>query len=109
MSDFLNEELEKAAEYKIDSMGRHVFRRNNDFGVLRDSWKGMVPYIVDFGSSLRLHGETGRGIFPIQASQYRAPEVTLGFPWNRSADIWNLGVLVNYQQPNLAILHAQPR
>lgn len=94
MSDFLNEELEKPAEYRIDSMGRHVFRRNNDFGVLRDSWKGMVPYIVDFGSSLRLHGVTGRGIFPIQASQYRAPEVTLGFPWNRSADIWNLGVLV---------------
>lgn len=100
ISDFLNEQLEKPAEYKVDSMGRHVFRRNNEFGVLRDSWRGMVPCIVDFGSSLRLHGETGRGILPIQPSQYRAPEVTLGFPWSRSADIWNLGVLVSHKHPD---------
>ena len=95
MRDFLNENLEQAAEYKIDNAGRHVFRRNNDFGRLRESWKGMVPYLTDFGSAMQLHGETGRGLYPIHPNYYRPPEVTLGFPWNRSADIWALGTLVS--------------
>ncbi|THH14064.1 hypothetical protein EW146_g6225 [Bondarzewia mesenterica] len=30
----------------------------------------------------------------IQPSALRAPEVILGYPWNASADIWNLGCLV---------------
>lgn len=87
LSDFLNEQLDKPAEYRIDSLGQHVFRRNNDFGFVRDSWKRMATYIVDSGSSLRLHGERGRRVFPIQANQHRAPDVTLRFPWNRNADI----------------------
>lgn len=94
VSDFMNQHLEQPAEYKIDAAGRPVFRCSSDFGELRPSWMRMVPYIVDFGSSLQLHGETGRGLFPIQPNHYRAPEVTLGFPWNRSADIWSLGALV---------------
>lgn len=94
VSDFMNQHLEQPVEYKIDAAGRPVFRYIRDFGDLRPSWMGMVPHIVDFGSSLQLHGETGRGLFPIQANHYRAPEVTLGFPWNRSADIWSLGTLV---------------
>ncbi|KAJ6019805.1 protein kinase [Penicillium canescens] len=94
LSGFLNQRLEKPAEYKIDAVGRHVFRHDSDFGDLRPSWMSMTPHIVDFGSSLQLHGETGRGLFPIQPNHYRAPEVTLGFPWNRSADIWSLGTLI---------------
>ncbi|KAJ5146587.1 protein kinase [Penicillium bovifimosum] len=94
LSNFLNQHLEQPAEYKIDATGRHVYRHNSDFGDLRRLWMNMVPHIVDFGSSLQLHGETGRGLYPIQSNQYRAPEVTLGFPWNRSADIWNLGTLI---------------
>lgn len=94
LAEFLERHLMQPAEYKVDAAGRHVFRRSSDFGHLRESWTQMVPTIVDFGSSLQLHGETGRGLLPIQPNHYRAPEVTLGFPWNRSADIWNLGTLV---------------
>lgn len=94
LSDFLNQQLERPAEYKLDAAGRQVFYRNNEFGNLRDSWPRMIPHLVDFGSSMQLHGDTGRGIYPIQPNHYRAPEVTLGFPWNRSADIWSLGTLV---------------
>lgn len=108
LSGFLSQHLEQPAEYKIDVVGRRVFRHNSDFGGLRPSWIHMIPHIVDFGSSLQLHGKTGWGLFPIQPNQYRAPEVTLGFPWNRSADIWNLGTLVRlrsfgsiWEKPNV--------
>jgi hypothetical protein len=102
MFEFINRQISEPAEYKLDATGQQVFRRDNTFGPLRDSWRlNMVPHIVDFSSALQLHGETGRGIMPIQPSQYRAPEVTLGFPWNRSADIWNLGTLVRSYQLKL--------
>lgn len=97
MGDFITRHLEEPAEYKVDAAGRSVFRRSNEFGDLRSTWPSMVPRIIDVGSGLQLHGETGRGIFPIQPNHYRAPEVTLGFPWNRSADIWSLGTLVSWR------------
>lgn len=97
LGDFMNQKLIEPVEYKVDAAGQHVFRRRNDFGDLRPTWPSMVPRIIDFGSALQLRGETGRGLFPIQAHHYRAPEVTLGFPWNRSADIWSLGTLVRLQ------------
>ncbi|KAJ5161763.1 CMGC protein kinase [Penicillium capsulatum] len=99
--DFMTKQPEEPAEYKVDAAGRSIFRSRNEFGPLRPSWRSMVPRIIDFGSALQLHGETGRGLFPIQAPPYRAPEVTLGFPWNRGADIWSLGTLDMAQDSEL--------
>lgn len=103
LAEFMNRHISEPAKYKLDANGKHVFYRSNAYGPLKDSWRGMIPRIVDFGSAMQLHGETGRGIFPIQPNQYRAPEVTLGFPWNRNAEIWNLGTLVrSYTTQTLA-------
>lgn len=93
---FVDAHLTDTMEYKIDSAGRPVYSRHNDFGLLNsfEDVKGMAPKIVDFGSAMRL--EKGqRAVFPKQPDHYRPPEATLGCGWDHSSDIWMLGVLVS--------------
>ena len=92
MGDFMNDQFDQPMEYKIDSIGRPVYRRHNDFGPLRQLWN-IIPQIVDFGHCTRLDDDSW-GMYPIQPEHYRAPEVILGCGWRMSTDIWNLGVIV---------------
>ncbi|KAK2767599.1 hypothetical protein FQN54_003757, partial [Arachnomyces sp. PD_36] len=90
--DFLEAQSKLSIHYKIDSAGRHVYRRQNNFGPIR-KLANIIPMIADFGNAEQL--EPGyQGVYPIQADHYRAPEVILGYGWSSSTDIWNLGVLV---------------
>ena len=50
------------------------------------------PILSDLGMCVFGQGEY-KGV--IQPVPYRAPEVILRMKWNRSIDIWNLGVLVS--------------
>ncbi|KAJ5796965.1 uncharacterized protein N7518_005505 [Penicillium psychrosexuale] len=93
LGDFLNSHLDQPVQCKIDSTGRHIYRRHNDFGPVRNI-RRILPKIVDFGGSTQIDSEKERGIYPIQPDHYRAPEVILGCGWETSADIWNLGVLL---------------
>jgi serine/threonine protein kinase len=79
-------------EYKVDKTDRFVYQCHNEFGPLRNLRN--IPQIVDFGMSTILDCEDDWGVYPIQPDDYRAPEVILGCGWRMSADIWNLGVLV---------------
>lgn len=99
LGDFMNTQLDQPMEHKIDSSGRPIYRRRNDFGPLT-SLRNIIPQIADFGLSMRLECEDDWGIYPIQPDHYRAPEVILGFGWKFSADIWNLGVLVCFMSFN---------
>lgn len=109
LTDFLDKELLKPAEYKLDEAGRLVFRSRSGFGPCDSSGKAngkpevehtedcvpeILPYLGDFSSAFRLYENCEYGFLPIQQDEYRAPEVILGFPWTTSADIWNIGVLV---------------
>lgn len=76
LAEFMNRHISEPAKYKIDANGKHVFYRSNAYGPLKDSWRGMIPRIVDFGSAMQLHGETGRGIF--------LPNPTKSIPCTRS-------------------------
>ncbi|PWY77410.1 protein kinase [Aspergillus heteromorphus CBS 117.55] len=90
--DFMSTHLNQPMSYKIDSTGRSVYRRCNDFGPLRAV--SNAPRIVDFGQSDRFYQENELGIYPIQANHYRAPEVILGCGWRMPVDIWSLGALL---------------
>ncbi|KAE8349566.1 CMGC protein kinase [Aspergillus coremiiformis] len=90
--DFMNYHLNQPMEYKIDSVGRPVYRHHNDFGPLRKG--NNIPKIVNFGQSIRLDCDDYWGIYPIQSDHYRAPEVILACGWRMSTDIWNFGVLL---------------
>lgn len=60
--------LTNTMEYKIDSAGRHIFRRHNDFGLLDsfDDALSIAPVIADFGTAIRLNpGE--RGVYSTQS------------------------------------------
>ncbi|OGM45108.1 protein kinase domain protein [Aspergillus bombycis] len=93
MGDFMNDQFDQPMEYKIDSIGRPVHRRHNDFGPLRQL-RNVIPKIVDFGHCTRLDDDDSWGLCPIQPEHYRAPEVILGCGWRMSTDIWNLGVVL---------------
>lgn len=92
LDNFMKSQSESPMQYKIDSTGRTVYRRKNDFGRLKNL--ETMPQIVDFGNATKLDTEDKSGIYPIQADHYRAPEVILGSGWKMSADIWSLGTLV---------------
>lgn len=92
LSEFLNSQLERGTQYKLDSSGRAIYPHQKVFGALRNV--GNIPQIVDFGPSTRLDEEDLHGVYPIQPDHYRAPEVILGCGWQMSADIWNFGVIV---------------
>ncbi|GMG15996.1 unnamed protein product [Aspergillus oryzae] len=93
MGDFMNDQFDQPMEYKIDSTGRPVYQRHNDFGPLRQL-RNIIPKIVDFGHCARLDSDDDWGIYPIQPDHYRAPEVVLGCGWRMNTDLWNLGVIV---------------
>ncbi|KAE8402357.1 kinase-like domain-containing protein [Aspergillus pseudonomiae] len=92
MGDFMNDQFDQPMEYKIDSIGRPVYRRHNDFGPLRQL-RNIIPQIVDFGHCIRLDDDSC-GLYPIQPEHYRAPEVILGCGWRMSTDMWNFGVIL---------------
>ena len=50
------------------------------------------PVLTDFGEA-RLREGSHTGL--IQPTQYRAPEVLLGLPWDHKVDIWNVGAMVS--------------
>ncbi|BAE64818.1 unnamed protein product [Aspergillus oryzae RIB40] len=93
MGDFMNDQFDQPMEYKIDSTGRPVYQRHNDFGPLRQL-RNIIPKIVDFGHCARLDSDDDWGIYPIQPDHYRAPEVVLGCGWRMNTDLWNLGVIL---------------
>ena len=73
--------------------GQTVYLSHNDFGPLRSYY--ILPKLTDFGLAHRQKDPSVLNRHPIQPDHYRAPEVILGAGWTYSADIWNLGVLVN--------------
>ncbi|RAL07044.1 protein kinase [Aspergillus homomorphus CBS 101889] len=91
LDEFIESQLEKPMEYKIDSAGRQVYYRRDNFGNLRKI--NNLPRIVDFGAAIKLNPDA-RCIWPIQPNHYRAPEVILGCGWNTGVDIWNMGILL---------------
>ncbi|KAE8366750.1 CMGC protein kinase [Aspergillus caelatus] len=93
MGDFMNDHFDQPMEYKIDSIGRPVYRRHNDFGPLRQL-RNIIPKIADFGHCARLDCDDDWGIYPIQPDHYRAPDIVLGCGWRMSTDIWNLGAIL---------------
>ncbi|KOC09566.1 hypothetical protein AFLA70_762g000320 [Aspergillus flavus AF70] len=93
MGDFMNDQFDQPMEYKIDSTGRPVYQRHNDFGPLRQL-RNIIPKIVDFGHCARLDSDDDWGIYLIQPDHYRAPEVVLGCGWRMNTDLWNLGVIL---------------
>ncbi|PLB43367.1 protein kinase [Aspergillus steynii IBT 23096] len=92
LNDFMNSQLDQPMEYKIDSTGRPVFRRRNNFGPLKKF--NNMPMLVDFGIAAKFDSDNAMGIYPIQPHHYRAPEVILGCGWKASADIWNMGTIL---------------
>ena len=74
---------------------RTIYLSRNNYGQPK-SVTGIVS-ITDFGQSAR--GEVSNNGC-IQADVYRAPEVILAAGWTYSADIWNLGVMVEISSPN---------
>lgn len=65
LGDFMNAQLEQPMQYKLDSVGRPVYRCQTEFGPLR-TVRNILPKIVDFGMSATLDCDDGRGIHPIQ-------------------------------------------
>lgn len=100
LSEFVNRVISKPAKYILDVNGRQVFYSNRDYIDIKVYAGKIWPFITDFGSSMRLRGVNGRGMMPIQANPFRAPEVTLGFMWDTSADIWNLGAMASIGSVN---------
>lgn len=100
IQEFVDAHLTETMEYKIDSAGRHIFSRHNDFGFLSsfNEITNILPTITDFGTAMRLNpGE--RGVFPTHPDHYRSPEATLGCGWDHSGDIWMVGVFVSVPSP----------
>ncbi|KAI7232840.1 hypothetical protein KC330_g5696 [Hortaea werneckii] len=64
------------------------------------------PTLIDFGEA-RCGRDVHHGL--IQPAAYRAPEVTLGMPWDSSVDIWNLGVLTWHLRHNELLFTNTPR
>lgn len=95
IKQFAEKQMKCGMQRKIDSTGRAVYLSAGDFGALNiASLRLLVPMITDFGHAQRLPA-LASGFSAIQPDQYRAPEVILGCGWTYSADIWNLGLLVN--------------
>jgi serine/threonine protein kinase len=73
---------------------RVIYRSNGLFGLLkREKFGHIWPKITDFGLAQRCDRKEPL-VFPIQPTEYHAPEVLLGAGWSYSADIWNFGLVV---------------
>ncbi|KAL4923708.1 putative protein kinase [Aspergillus undulatus] len=92
LGDFMNAQFDEPMSYKLDSAGRVVYSRHNEFGSLRRL--GSIPQFVDLGSAERFETDGEIGIFPVQPDHARAPEIILGCGYKMSADIWSLGVML---------------
>ena len=65
MGDFMNDHFDQPTEYKIDSIGRPVYRRHNNFGPLTQL-RNIVPKIIGFGHCASLDSDDDWGIYHIQ-------------------------------------------
>ena len=59
--------------------------------ILLGSYSRAQIKLIDFGSSCYL---TDQQSSYIQSRSYRAPEVVLGFPYDRKIDVWSLGCVL---------------
>lgn len=90
IEELVKEERENPLPYKL-SKGKAIYASRN-FGDLKKP-PGR-PQIADFG--LAVNGDVSfLHTHSIQADLFQAPEVILQTGWTYSADIWNLGVMVN--------------
>ncbi|KAF8903368.1 kinase-like domain-containing protein [Gymnopilus junonius] len=86
------DEVEEPSPHK-DLEDRTIYLPRNDFGD-PESGPGK-PVLTDF--DIAVSGDVSHPLLHlIQPDSYRAPEVVLGAPWSYSADIWNVGIMVNY-------------
>ncbi|KAF2760067.1 putative CDK4/6 [Pseudovirgaria hyperparasitica] len=86
LDEFAKHELEYPTPRKID--GARVVYESRD---LDNTTNPGRPVLTDFGEA-RLMEDSHTGL--IQPTQYRAPEVLLGLPWDHKVDIWNVGAMI---------------
>lgn len=93
LEEVARDEAEEPSPHK-DLEDRTIYLPRNDFGD-PESGPGK-PVLTDF--NIAVFGDDSHPLLhSIQPDSYRAPEVTLGAPWSYSADIWNVGIMVNYR------------
>jgi serine/threonine protein kinase len=97
LEDFVQSQNRNIVLQKNRDDGYTVYKWKYDFGDIRPGSGPRGVKIADFGNAERVN-ESDPQFHPIQIDCSPAPEVILGTGWGRSADIWNLGMLVSVRK-----------